>query len=320
MPEAQRRQGDGFSKSAPETFLAGLEVRVLIRLVSPSYSPLSPHLVQTFWLTSCPTLDPFTNTPHDKSLYLGGLILATETTISESDALLNSFTLPSLDEATLADVILPALGSGVCLGHVLAFVALETAPTRKPPLQDRSLIDLIEVSLTTKLVPVNTYILYSLPQAVVPIASMYPDPTIRHISFRILSSLIDGLDDESLKFSILVGLISHSPFPQMQSSAITLLRSVILSSLARATSSTSAPTIFSSPHVLEKVSQAMFRLEPQDIFDEYVPSRALNAENIEATREFINEFSESPQAVKIIEALNFYYVLLSRDQMNIVGL
>jgi hypothetical protein len=168
------------------------------------------------------------------------------------------------------------------------------------------------------------------PQVLVPLASAQPDPTIRHISFRILSSLIDRLYDEALKLSILVGLISNSPFPQMRASAITLLRSTILSSLAQAPSSPSSTStshattipsstsIFSTPQVLNTVDQMIFRLEPQDIFQKYSSSHALDADNLQTTREFVDEFSESPQAVRITEALNFYYILLSRDQTNMV--
>ena len=226
--------------------------------------------------------------------------------------------LPALNETVLASVLLPALYSSTCLAHVLAYLAFETALSTECCLSDNSMSTIIDVSLIIPIWSLSQMAFFL--QALIPIASMQPDPTIRHISFRILSSLIDKLHDEAFKLRILVELISSSPFPQMQATAVTLLRSTILFSLAKATSPPHASiSLFSTPQVLNTISKVLFCLEPPNIFEKYASSHALNEDNVEATRKFVKEFSESPQTARIAEALNFYYILLSRDQMNMVS-
>lgn len=119
-----------------------------ISLKSFSRSAIHYHgLTQVFWSRSRPTFDPFADPSCDGKLYLGGLILATEAVILHSGAQLDSFPLPSLNDTTVAHIILPALASSACLKHVLAFLALETAPHKMCPLQDSSMSILIDVGL-----------------------------------------------------------------------------------------------------------------------------------------------------------------------------
>ena len=159
LPEAARRQipgagGKSVHDTNAETFPTELEVRVSKINLTFCYSYHGP--TQAFWFTSRPTFDPFADSSRDGKLYLGGLILATEAAIPHSDAQLDALPLPSLDDSTVARVILPALASSTCLKHVLAFLALETAPHKTCPLQDALMSTLIDVSLI--LLPANILI------------------------------------------------------------------------------------------------------------------------------------------------------------------
>jgi hypothetical protein len=108
-------------------------------------------------LSSRPTLDPFADALRDDSIYLGGLILATEIAKPESDGQMDALPLPALNETVLANVLLPALYSSACLAHVLAYLAFETAPSRACTLSDTSMSTAIDVGpITSNQVPENS--------------------------------------------------------------------------------------------------------------------------------------------------------------------
>ncbi|GJJ10351.1 hypothetical protein Clacol_004577 [Clathrus columnatus] len=134
-----------------------------------------------------------------------------------------------------------------------------------------------------------------------PVAAAHSDPTMRHISFRILSSILARCPPP-LRLAHLTSLLSDCPFTQMRVAAIGLVKEAFLS----ASSSTSS-SLFNSPSLIRAIGPILFRPDPPDAFEN--PSSK--------TLEKIIETSES---VRLTECLSFYYVWLMCDTRNSTGI
>lgn len=131
--------------------------------------------------------------------------------------------------------------------------------------------------------------------ALPPLASAHPDPSTRHLIFRILSLLL-SLTPSALRLQLLKDITSNTEFPQMCVAATGLAKEAVFDAL-----SVSSPNIFASPHFLQVFGPVLFRPRPQDLF-----LQPLTAQ----------EFQKSSEAPRLVESLGLYYTLLLRDNHN----
>ncbi|TBU26163.1 hypothetical protein BD309DRAFT_962945 [Dichomitus squalens] len=130
------------------------------------------------------------------------------------------------------------------------------------------------------------------------VASNHQDPDIRHYTFRAIS-LVLGLSPSPLRFRFLQDLLSDVDLPaQMRVATVGLLKEAVLEGLT-----SSDKNIFASPHLFTAFGPLVLRPQPPDLFDSVL----------------LDDFLESPEALRLVECLGFYYVLLLRDVRNLSG-
>ncbi|KAH9962263.1 hypothetical protein BC827DRAFT_1341469 [Russula dissimulans] len=191
-------------------------------------------------------------------------------------------TIPVLE--SLFPIILTCLQSNVGLDSTLA-VLLKVLCIAPPPQEELS-SDLI-IPLTTVLPP---------------LCSVHPDASTRHIAFRILGHVLH-LTPSVLRLQILCELISPSEdgSPHMRVAAIGLVKEAVLEAL----SDLKAESVFASPFLLQNIGLLLLRLDPPDLL---------------VSISGVDELKDSPEPARLVECLNLYYILLSRDVENTTGI
>lgn len=131
------------------------------------------------------------------------------------------------------------------------------------------------------------------------LASAHPDPAIRHQTFRVLSLLLSTLEPR-FKFQHLVEYTRDSEFPQMRVAAVGLVKEALLQSLSTPRRKDDP---FCSPLFLRNFGPILFRPDPPDLFTADLS---------------LKDFKETVEPGRLVECLSLYYVLLQRDQENLV--
>lgn len=176
-------------------------------------------------------------------------------------------------------IVLSSIQSNLAFDEVLSVLISSLAPLRSAVPRPELTVDLI--------VP----LVHLLPH----VASNHPDPDLRHYTFRVIS-LVLGLSPSALRFRFLQDLLSDEELPpQMRVATVGLLKEAVLEGL-----SSSDKNLFASPQLLATFGPLVLRPDPPDLFDK-VP---------------LNDFLESSEALRLVECLGFYYVLLLRDAQN----
>ncbi|KAI0284666.1 hypothetical protein BGY98DRAFT_948064 [Russula aff. rugulosa BPL654] len=123
------------------------------------------------------------------------------------------------------------------------------------------------------------------------LCSAHPDASIRHIIFRILGHVLQ-LTPSVLRLQILRDLVSPSEdsSPYMRTAAIGLVKEAVLEA-----------NVFASPLLLQTIGPHVFRLDPPALLDSIGGVDALK---------------DNPEPARLVECLNLYYILLSRDVDN----
>ena len=117
--------------------------------------------------------------------------------------------------------------------------------------------------------------------------------------FRSILSLVLGLAPPPVRFGLLKDLLADEDMPpQMRIAAIGLLKEAVLEAL-----SGQGQNIFASRHLLATFGPLVLRPVPFGSFDTVT----------------LDEFLDSPEPLRLVECLGFYYVLLQRDQNNRVS-
>jgi hypothetical protein len=131
-----------------------------------------------------------------------------------------------------------------------------------------------------------------------PLCSAHPDAPTRHITFRILGRVL-RLAPSVLSLRILRDLVSPSEdtSPYMRTAAIGLIKEAVLEAL----SDPKAENVFASPLLLQTIAPHVFRLDPPDLL---------------TSTASVEEFKSSTEPARLVECLNLYYILLSRDVDN----
>ncbi|KAH9896973.1 hypothetical protein C8Q73DRAFT_687966 [Cubamyces lactineus] len=179
-------------------------------------------------------------------------------------------------------VILSSIQANVALDEVLSVLISTLAPMR---------------SATTPL-ELDTDLIVPLAHLLPYLASNHSEPDIRHYTFRTLS-LVLGLSPPPVRFGLLKDMLADEELPpQMGIAAIGLLKEAVLEAI-----SGQGQNIFASRYLLAAFGPLVLRPAP--------------LESHEAIT--LDEFLGSPEPLRLVECLGFYYVLLQRDQNNRTG-
>ncbi len=150
-------------------------------------------------------------------------------------------------------------------------------------------------------------LLIPLAHVLAPLSSSHPDPTTRHVAFRLLS-LVLSLAPSPVRLRLLKDLLSESEGspPQMRIAAVGLVKEAVLEALAIPLASADVRSnVFTSPLFVREVGSTIFSIQP--------PNLLLD---LKLTLE---EFLELPEPSRLVEALGLLYVLVHRDVDNRVS-
>ena len=130
------------------------------------------------------------------------------------------------------------------------------------------------------------------------IASVHPDPLVRHQTYRALSLLLAS-SEPKLRFQQLAGLTGQSDFPQMRVAAVGLVKEHFL----YAFNARRVDDPFLSGLFLRTFGPILFRSDPPDLFESDLE---------------IKDFAGSPEPTRLCECLSLYLLILRRDEKNLV--
>ncbi|KAK0487129.1 hypothetical protein IW261DRAFT_1446036 [Armillaria novae-zelandiae] len=133
------------------------------------------------------------------------------------------------------------------------------------------------------------------------LASAHPDSSLRHQTFRILSTVL-SLSAPPLRLQVLQDLCSTSDFPQMRVAAVGLVKEAILEAFGNGASSSN---LFTSPRFLQVLGPILFCPNPPDFFSS-VP--------------LLTVLEESSEPARLVECLALLYVLILQDKKNKTGI
>lgn len=133
------------------------------------------------------------------------------------------------------------------------------------------------------------------------LASAHPDSSLRHQTFRALSTVL-SLSAPPLRLQVLQDLCSASDFPQMRVAAVGLVKEAVLEAFG---SSAPSSNLFASPRFLQVLGPILFRPNPPDFFSP-VPS--------------LTVLEESSEPARLVECLALLYVLILQDKKNKTGI
>ena len=132
------------------------------------------------------------------------------------------------------------------------------------------------------------------------VASAHPDPIVRYQTFRVLSLLLAS-GNPQLRFQHLVEYTRDSEYPQMRVASVGLVKEALLQAFTRPDGK---DNVFLSPLFLRTFGPILFRPDPPDLL-----SSALA----------LKDFQETHEPARLVECLSLYYVLVQRDERNLVG-
>ncbi|CAG8628910.1 16712_t:CDS:2, partial [Cetraspora pellucida] len=139
-------------------------------------------------------------------------------------------------------------------------------------------------------------------------ASTSSEETLRFNAHQLLSRLIVLCTDDARMF-LLQQLLTNSPFEQMKSAAIGILKENVAQRLdqayARKSNDEAATSVFASPYLIEGFFPTILRLKS------IIPAELASTEDQET------EFEEKHSFM--MHGLNFYLFLLMRDEKNMTG-
>lgn len=142
--------------------------------------------------------------------------------------------------------------------------------------------------------------------ALVPVACINEDPSIRHIAFRIIGTMLSRLPAIE-RMHALHDMLTESPFPSMRVSGVGLLKEAVLEALSDTSGTGINRSPFASPALLQTFGSVVMRPDPPDLFERPANDGGLA------------KFLDSQEPKRLVECLGFYYILLLRDQSNVVS-
>jgi len=185
-------------------------------------------------------------------------------------------------------------------------------PTMIPNLQVQHLNDECYYLILSALVPphsstnstVPTVASVPLVQVLVPVAASHPDPSLRNLTYTLISLLLKTLPPAPRLVSLTELVSPGCAFPAMRVAAISLVRDSVLDALATTTSRAERNAL-ASPQLFAAMGRVLLRPEPPDLFED-------------TSEEKLKMFLEEIEPARLTECLGFYYVVLERDEKNLV--
>jgi hypothetical protein len=185
-------------------------------------------------------------------------------------------------------------------------------PAMIPNLQIQHLNDECYYLILSALVPPHSSANSTVPaeasvplvQVLVPVAASHPDPALRNLTYTLISLLIKALPPAP-RLASLTELVSPAcAFPGMRVAAISLVRDAVLDALAT-TQSRAERNALASPQLFAAMGRVLLRPEPPTLFED-------------TSEQKLKEFLEESEPARLTECLGFYYVVLERDEKNLV--
>ncbi|KDQ60379.1 hypothetical protein JAAARDRAFT_56287 [Jaapia argillacea MUCL 33604] len=205
--------------------------------------------------------------------------------------------LTSIQTNTALDESLSLLLSSVYQIHLTSSTAATSSPSGTSLETSGTSNELSTVPITT-LLP----LLHILPH----LASAHPSPQIRHITYRLLSLLLSICPSE-VRFDLLVDLVrgdDEEERGQIKVAAIGLVKEAVLDGLALSPG-TSPTNSFTTPTFCKTFTPIIFTPSPSTLFTSDL---------------LLEDFLDSVEPKRLIEALGLVFVLLMRDKDNRTGI
>ncbi|KAH9835196.1 uncharacterized protein C8Q71DRAFT_710334, partial [Rhodofomes roseus] len=216
----------------------------------------------------------------------------------------------------------PSLGSMILLAHFQNYkfdtpALISFFPVILMSLQANTALDEVLSVLINAIVPLVSQVprpefppdlIVPLAHVLPPLASVHPDPGIRHYTFRVLSAAL-ALAPSPVRVQLLQGLLTDDDSsPQMRVASVGLVKEALLEALAAPPGSAEAQrNVFASPAFLKAFGPIILRPDPPDLF---APGNTLE----------LDEFLNTKEPLRLVECLSLYYVLLMRDVRNRTGI
>lgn len=186
------------------------------------------------------------------------------------------------------------------------------APAIIPNLQNQHLNDECYYLILSALVPPHPSTNSTVPadasvplvQVLVPVAASHPDPALRNLTYTLISLLLKTLPPAPRLASLSELVSPGCVFPAMRVATISLVKDAVLDALAT-TKSRLERNALASPQLFSAIGRVLLRPEPPDLFEN-------------TGEEKLRQFLEESEPARLTECLGFYYVVLERDEMNLV--
>ncbi len=181
-----------------------------------------------------------------------------------------------------------------------------------PNLQIQNLNDECYYLILSALVPPHSSTKSTVPaeasvplvQVLVPVAASHPDPSLRNLTYTLISLLLKALPPGPRLASLTELVSPECAFPAMRVAAISLVRDAVLDALTT-TTSRAERNVLANPQLFAAIGRVLLRSEPPDLFED-------------TSEEKLKEFLEESEPARLTECLGFYYVVLERDEKNLV--
>ena len=141
-------------------------------------------------------------------------------------------------------------------------------------------------------------------QVLVPVAASHPNPALRNLTYTLVSLLLKALPPAPRLASLSELVSPGCAFPAMRVAAISLVRDAVLDALAT-TKSRAERNSLASPQLFAAIGRVLLRPEPPNLFED-------------TSEEKLERFLEESEPARLTECLGFYYVVLERDEKNLV--
>lgn len=161
---------------------------------------------------------------------------------------------------------------------------------------------LVPPHLTNSTVPSDASV--PLVQVLVPVAASHPDPALRNLTYTLVSLLLKALPPAPRLASLSELVSPGCAFPAMRVAAISLVRDAVLDALAT-TKSRAERNALASPQLFAAIGRVLLRPEPPNLFEN-------------TSEEKLERFLEGSEPARLTECLGLYYVVLERDEKNLV--
>lgn len=357
VPALQQPNGDGltiaeeqFRKSQPRFDVRSPQEKETSSEDAPSSSPIWQELRSTveelglnleklsFERRSAPTSDVATNSPisaietqrdaaaeetRSASMSTGAFVIYVHLIAFDprSSTTLWDASRAQVNLQSSLPLLLAAFGSSAQM-PAAGFGAGKSVPSMRNVLSDSALIwlqwcfDAFSKNEKNDVVLPEGVILALVPALSVH-AALSPSPTTRHMSFRLVATILDRHTEDEILLDILFDLVAETPFPQLRDASVNLLRELVGSRLPLGGSSTPSRggSSLASRKLLEVLGEHLFTLPDGRTLPQVVEQ---DQPGFDSARQSATSYLEEYSTI-LTSSCGLYYFLLKRDSNNLVS-